>query len=627
MRYLAFILTLFLPAAASAFPNSLAVQTLTSNTTSYGLALTTNYLIYSDNNSDVGIITLATGGAPQIISGLSNPLGLEVNSSGNIIYVAEYGGKEVSSWDISTFPSAQKQFVTVGNGPYGLTLSSSTLWVTNYLDNTVNAIDTSQALWVINATVDVGTNPKGIAMGNNKVYVANNGSNFATVISTSSTGNIPMNQPVDVAISGNRAYFAENNGTIKVVDLTNDTLLAGQTVTIGGSPNNITVFSSNGFDYVYVTNSPANAVTVVEYPVNPSSCPGAVTRVLLSIKEVTSPQDIVIQPGGSKAYVASAAGVKIFILEQNGPHPSPGSYTQCINTTTRTSTTIPLTTDIDGTYRVEVGGMGITGCGTYLSSGTISSGSPASITVRVTDITSSASLYAYVTDSLGRTGVAGPIGITVDTVTPGAPTGLQPSNGDGEVSLAWTAPSIGNVTGYKVYFTTGTEEPQIKDSPTTSYTVTGLVNYTLYYFTVTAYNCAGAEGPPSEPVVGYPMHVKGPAERAGEVGGCFIATEVFGPMSFEVEVLRRFRDTYLRSTIPGRWFISIYERVAPFCSVYLHTHPVLKTIVRMGLIPVAYTAWLLFGGGGGVEIHFLYFGGILLAILSWKWLKRSHSLL
>ena len=81
--------------------------------------------------------------------------------------------------------------------------------------------------------------------------------------------------------------------------------------------------------------------------------------------------------------------------------------------------------------------------------------------------------------------------------TPGAPTGLTATPGNGEVGLSWTAPaSAGGAppASYHVYqgtspgFTLGTPVTSTSD---THATVTGLTNGTTYYFVVTAVDGSG----------------------------------------------------------------------------------------------------------------------------------------
>jgi hypothetical protein len=73
------------------------------------------------------------------------------------------------------------------------------------------------------------------------------------------------------------------------------------------------------------------------------------------------------------------------------------------------------------------------------------------------------------------------------------------------------------------------------------------------------------------------------ASEAARRGRCFIAMHVFGEGT-ETQVLRRFRDRYLRPTRAGRCLILIYYRVAPTVCQAMERWPWLQRVVRNALL-------------------------------------------
>lgn len=79
-------------------------------------------------------------------------------------------------------------------------------------------------------------------------------------------------------------------------------------------------------------------------------------------------------------------------------------------------------------------------------------------------------------------------------------------------------------------------------------------------------------------------------QRLGEA--CFIATAAYGsPFERHVEALREFRDRYLLTHSPGRWFVSLYYRSSPPLAHFIANHGYLKFPVRIALLPAVGTAW------------------------------------
>lgn len=75
---------------------------------------------------------------------------------------------------------------------------------------------------------------------------------------------------------------------------------------------------------------------------------------------------------------------------------------------------------------------------------------------------------------------------------------------------------------------------------------------------------------------------------------CFIATAAYGsPYEKHVKILRVFRDRYLLTNRPGRWFVYWYYRLSPPVAQFIATHPWLKLVVRVLLLPLIGLAYVL----------------------------------
>lgn len=155
------------------------------------------------------------------------------------------------------------------------------------------------------------------------------------------------------------------------------------------------------------------------------------------------------------------------------------------------------------------GGSAVTGYNVYR--GTTPGGegtSPVATNVTTTTFTDAGRVngtaYYYTVSAVNAVGVsarsneASATPQTTAPTAPGAPTGLSATAGNASVALAWTAPASNGgsaVTGYAVYrgSTPGGESPTpIATNVTgTSFTDTGEVNGTAYYYKVAATNAVG----------------------------------------------------------------------------------------------------------------------------------------
>jgi subtilisin family serine protease len=72
---------------------------------------------------------------------------------------------------------------------------------------------------------------------------------------------------------------------------------------------------------------------------------------------------------------------------------------------------------------------------------------------------------------------------------------------------------------------------------------------------------------------------------------CFIATAAYGsPLHPRVAALRSFRDRFLLTNIPGRFFVGVYYRVSPSLADFISHHEVVRSLSRVALLPLIWLA-------------------------------------
>jgi hypothetical protein len=216
-----------------------------------------------------------------------------------------------------------------------------------------------------------------------------------------------------------------------------------------------------------------------------------------------------------------------------------------------------------------------------------------------------------------------------------------------QVTLAWDSTGGTDTVGYKLYY--GTSSRNYSTSADVgnaiTYTLTGLLEGQVYYFTATAYDAQGQESPYSNEVLfstaaaapaastasdgntssgtdtvsrtpvsttsagstdgGTDTATRTPASTtssasaaSGDGGsdggggggggaGCFIATAAFGSyVDPHVVVLRSFRDTFLLTNRTGSAFVSWYYATSPDIARTIRKSEALKACVRIMLVPI-----------------------------------------
>lgn len=247
-------------------------------------------------------------------------------------------------------------------------------------------------------------------------------------------------------------------------------------------------------------------------------------------------------------------------------------------------------------------------------------------------------------------------GLTTTVSQPAAPVLNLPGIANGTLNLTWSA--VPTATKYLIHFldTVTSVESVVDAGNTTSFSLTGLINnraYTVtitavaqpvYHLAVTAFDNKGPvfdpgiqhesayskeaivgigtpqESPRSNAITDFPEAVTPVPDLRNK--GCFIATAAYGYYSApEVRALREFRDRYLMTNAPGKAFVQWYYHYGPIGAEYLNTHPRLKPLVRIALIPLAVGAFAMVHTSPAVKVVVTMFS-VLVAV---HLLRRRNS--
>ncbi|NVM23550.1 MAG: fibronectin type III domain-containing protein [Desulfobacterales bacterium] len=195
------------------------------------------------------------------------------------------------------------------------------------------------------------------------------------------------------------------------------------------------------------------------------------------------------------------------------------------------------------------------------------------------------------------------------------------------VILAWDPNSEPDLAGYRIFCRQEGESYNYGapawEGTEPSCAVYDLDYETTYYFVAKAYDTSGNESGDSNEVR-YELPVSnadfGGFGTAGtdEIEtdedyadvGCFIASAAFGSyVEPHMKVLRDLRDEYLLANRPGRRFVGMYYRYSPFWARVINIHRWGKPVVRLALMPLVCTSYVLVGASFIIKV----LAGLLLA--------------
>ena len=191
-----------------------------------------------------------------------------------------------------------------------------------------------------------------------------------------------------------------------------------------------------------------------------------------------------------------------------------------------------------------------------------------------------------------------------DQVSPAAPGNLEVDDVETvSATVRFKAPGDDGFTGtvrrYEIRYVVGTklDESTFSDGielkpdfvvgeggQTIEFPFTGLLNGTDYTVGIRAIdNCLNA-GPVSF------VTFTTPARIEGEVDWCFVATAAYGStLANDVEMLRRFRDVFLESTVLGELAVEAYYTFSPALAGVVRESELLRASARAVLAPIVQT--------------------------------------
>ncbi len=198
---------------------------------------------------------------------------------------------------------------------------------------------------------------------------------------------------------------------------------------------------------------------------------------------------------------------------------------------------------------------------------------------------------------------------------PNAPTNLRCELGVNSIYIYWNyVPGTGTLTGFKIYRSTTPSNwgspVQIINDPNARTATDTPPSVGMWYYKVSAFNDYGEVDciNPASYLIEYRETV--PQE---EGGGCFIATACFGENSWQVKLLKEFRDKVLLKSEMGKKFVKFYYKHSPYVKEYIKDKVILKTFVKIALYPFILFAYFI--------LHYFVFVcliSVLFFILYWR---------
>jgi hypothetical protein len=145
------------------------------------------------------------------------------------------------------------------------------------------------------------------------------------------------------------------------------------------------------------------------------------------------------------------------------------------------------------------------------------------------------------------------------------------------------------VKGYKVYSSElGVGRNRVEDvGNVTTHVIRDLSRAHCYLFSITAYDASGSESGPSNEIRWGSCQTDGGYPNSDS--GCLIAAVAYGhSQAEEVLLLRKFRDRYLATNIPGRFVVKAYGWISPPLTDLTRSNEAFRIMAKWTIEPVVY---------------------------------------
>ncbi|MGE0870826.1 MAG: fibronectin type III domain-containing protein [Kofleriaceae bacterium] len=216
---------------------------------------------------------------------------------------------------------------------------------------------------------------------------------------------------------------------------------------------------------------------------------------------------------------------------------------------------------------------------------------------------SGASRFALVSDNGSMYRVRVVARPEFDFVIPGAVSEMAVETKSRSASITFVSPgddgAMGAVKGYEVRYRVGTDpiteanflaDDSIDPHPSFAmggpgsaelFTIEGLLPETSYSVGIRAFDDCRNSGPLTV------LSFTTPERQVGEVDACFVATAAYGSvLAADVEMLRHYRDSILKSTSIGELAIETYYTFSPSIAGIIGESELLRETTRAALTPM-----------------------------------------